>query len=229
VAGSTPSCHRGAATTEMIGRPSRQVAWRAVLMARTPVYDGVPRGRPRAHGSVGPGAADALMVLGARRDRRGRCWLSVRLPSRPNDAKGWIPAERVLLRENPWRLIVSTSKRSVRLLRAGETVGSWRVVVGAPATPTPRGTFAIARAIRWRPHEFLGSWVFTLTAHSEVLARFDGGDGRVALHGRGGASLAVPLGLAASHGCVRLANRTIEGIARRVGAADLPGTPVVIS
>ena len=68
-----------------------------------------------------------------------------------------------------------------------------------------------------------------LTAHSEVLKTYDGGDGRVALHGRGGASLSAPLGSAASHGCVRLANDDIARLVRRIGRAGLPGTPVRIN
>ena len=46
---------------------------------------------------------------------------------------------------------------------------------------------------------------------------------------RGGTSLLNPLGSAASHGCVRLSNRTIESIVRRVGAQRLAGIPVRIS
>ena len=33
------------------------------------------------------------------------------------------------------------------------------------------------------PSGFFGTYIITLTAHSENLSEFDGGDGRVALHG----------------------------------------------
>jgi lipoprotein-anchoring transpeptidase ErfK/SrfK len=59
-----------------------------------------------------------------------------------------------------------------------------------------------------------------------VLARYDGGDGRVALHGRGGASLRDPLGSARSHGCVRLENTAIDWLVRAISSARLAGTPV---
>ncbi|MBF6620308.1 MAG: L,D-transpeptidase [Patulibacter sp.] len=68
----------------------------------------------------------------------------------------------------------------------------------------------------------------TLTAHSNALATYDGGDGQVALHGRGGAALVDRLGTAASHGCVRFDNRAIGAIVRRVGRSRLPGVPVAI-
>jgi lipoprotein-anchoring transpeptidase ErfK/SrfK len=53
---------------------------------------------------------------------------------------------------------------------------------------------------------------------------FDGGPGRVAIHGRGGASLLDPLGTARSHGCVRVANALVRWMARTLQ----PGTPVTI-
>jgi lipoprotein-anchoring transpeptidase ErfK/SrfK len=112
---------------------------------------------------------------------------------------------------------------------AGRAVARWQVVVGKPATPTPGGLFAIQDSYRSPAGSFDGSWILTLTAHSDVLKRFDGGDGRVALHGRGGASLADPLGSAASHGCIRLDNHAIAEIVRRIGRAHLPGVPVEVS
>jgi lipoprotein-anchoring transpeptidase ErfK/SrfK len=103
------------------------------------------------------------------------------------------------------------------------------VVVGKPSTPTPLGLFAVTWAIRWHPSDFLGSWVLELTAHSNVLQRFDGGDGTVGIHGRGGTSLLDPLGTARSHGCVRLANGSIDWLVKTIGADGLPGTPVQIT
>jgi lipoprotein-anchoring transpeptidase ErfK/SrfK len=57
-----------------------------------------------------------------------------------------------------------------------------------------------------------------------VLDNYGGGPGRVAIHGRGGASLADPLGTARSHGCIRVANLDVQWLARSVAA----GTPVRI-
>ena len=104
----------------------------------------------------------------------------------------------------------------------------WKVVVGKPSTPTPTGLFAIQASYRTPAASFEGRWILSLTAHSDVLSSFDGGDGQVALHGRGGASLVDPLGTAASHGCVRFDNRAIGTIVRRIGRARLPGVPVAI-
>jgi hypothetical protein len=205
--------------------PSEQRAWRAELLGSTPVST-APGGSARRR--VTPAQASALLVLATRRGRDGRCWLQVRLPSRPNVAKGWVAEERVQASATPWRIDVALRDRTVTLLRAGARVARYRAVIGAPRTPTPRGLFALVNAYPNDPGDFLGRWVLTITAHSDVLQHYDGGDGRVALHGRGGTSLDVPLGSAASHGCVRISNAAISRIVRRIGVAEIPGVPMRI-
>ncbi len=74
-----------------------------------------------------------------------------------------------------------------------------------------------------------GTLVLTLSGHSRVLREFDGGDATVGIHGRGGASLVDPLGSARSHGCIRLANKSIDWLVRTVGRDERPGTPVRIT
>ena len=156
----------------------------------------------------------------------GRCWLHVRLPSRPNDAAAWLNADRVLLQSTPWRVVVSRRARSISVYRDGERLRRFSVVVGATATPSPLGLFSIVDVWRWHPADFLGSYILPLTAHSNVLQEFGGGDGRVGIHGRGGASLLDPLGSARSHGCIRMDNGAIDWLVRTVGADALPAIPV---
>lgn len=79
-----------------------------------------------------------------------------------------------------------------------------------------------ARTFRSSP--LLGSWAIHLNGFSTTIGHFDGGDGELALHGRGGASLLDPLGSARSHGCIRVDNGAIGFIASH---APL-GTPVII-
>jgi hypothetical protein len=206
-------------------RPSDKQAWRVELLGRTAV-SAAPGGAVRRW--VTPAQAGALLVL-TTRTREGACWLQVRLPSRPNLAKGWVNAERVQALTTPWRIDVGLRSRTVTLLRDGARVARYRAVVGARRTPTPTGLFALVAAYPNSASDFLGRWVVTLTAHSDVLQHYEGGDGRVAIHGRGGDSLQVPLGSAASHGCVRLTNAAISSIVRRIGEASIPGTPVRIT
>jgi len=154
----------------------------------------------------------------------GRRWLRVRLPNRPNDAAGWIPADLTRDSTTPWRIVVSTSEERVTVERAGRRVVSFPAVVGKPSTPTPHGLFAIDEPIRQPAGSELGPWALFLTAHSRVLDDYGGGPGRIAIHGRAGPLLADPLGTAASHGCIRVPNARVRWLA---GIA-INGTPVEI-
>jgi lipoprotein-anchoring transpeptidase ErfK/SrfK len=211
-----------------VAAPGRAVAWRAGIEARTAVFSRLPGTTASPSRSLSPNDAPALLVVGRPREGADRCWLQVRLPWRPNHGYGWVDAAKVGVEQTPWRIAISTRRRTLTLYKAGERAGTVRVVVGKPSTPTPAGLFAVTWAIRWHPNAFLGSWVLELTAHSNVLQRFDGGDGTVGIHGRGGASLLDPLGSARSHGCVRLSNDSIDWLVRRIGVDGLPGTPVEV-
>jgi hypothetical protein len=235
---STPSAHAtpspdatlstGAGASLTPGPPTTAQAWVAKV-----VYPAVARSAPSVTATrrltvspVSPwGTPTELLVLGTRVDATGRRWLHVRLDYRPNGFAAWIDAEDTILHRDIWRISVSRERRAVLVYRADRLVRSFAAVVGKPSTPTPAGLFAVAAELpQPNPGEFEGSWVLPLTAHSGVLRHFDGGDGQIALHGRGGASLIDPLGSARSHGCVRLANQTIGWIATHVPV----GTPVRI-
>ena len=66
-------------------------------------------------------------------------------------------------------------------------------------------------------------YALALSARSDVLQEFEGGPGQIALHGI--ANLGGTIGTAVSHGCVRLANRSITWLAARISA----GVPVTIT
>jgi lipoprotein-anchoring transpeptidase ErfK/SrfK len=227
-AGKSTACSRVLGSASVTG-PTQSVAWKVDLQSRIGVFDHVPGKRLHRSAWVGPSDAPWLLVVARPRDSYNRCWVQVRLPWRPNNAAGWINANVVLVEKTPWRIDVSTASRTLTLVRAGRSVRTLSVVVGKPSTPSPTGLFAIAWAVPWNPNDFLGSWVLELTAHSDVLQQFDGGDGTVGIHGRGGASLLDPLGSAASHGCIRLANDSIDWLVQTVGEGQLPGTPVQVS
>lgn len=154
--------------------------------------------------------------------RGGRTWLRVRLPQRPNGATGWIAADGTVTGRARWRVAIDRSRRRATISRDGRRIRSFRVVVGARATPTPLGRFFVAERVRQPPGSALGPWVLATSAYSNVLQEFDGGSGQIGLHGRTG--LPAPLGTAASHGCVRLSDRAIGWLARRAR----PGTPVAV-
>lgn len=160
-------------------------------------------------------------------DRRvvdGRTYLRVLLAQRPNGVTGWIPADRVQTSRTRYRVLIDRRARRLTVTLGGRTVRRARVVVGAPSSPTPAGRFAISEELPGDPDDFTGRWVLPITAFSGTYREFAGGPGRIALHGRGGASLRDPLGTAASHGCVRLSNRMVSWLAEHLQ----PGVPVTI-
>ncbi|HWM10775.1 MAG TPA: L,D-transpeptidase [Solirubrobacteraceae bacterium] len=164
------------------------------------------------------GHAQRLLVLAARDD-----WVKVRLPIRPNGTAAWVPRDKVVLRRERHWIRLRLATRRITVYRDGRRLRSFRAVIGAPGTPTPRGLHAIYERNRQPdPGGFLGPWSLSLTALSNVLESFGGGPGRVAIHGREGASLRDPLGSARSHGCVRIDSRAVRWLARHAR----PGTPV---
>ena len=233
VAGSSPGVAAGvagsSAAVDPWPGPSARTAWLADV-----VYPTVGRIAPRSHARVAVrvpsvsvwGGPEQLLVLGSRVNPGGGEWVRVRLDVRPNGEAVWLDANYVTLHKTHWRIAVSRAHRRLRVYWNGRLRRTWRVVVGKRSTPTPAGLFAIAAELR-QPHagEFVGSWVLPLTAHSNVLMHFEGGDGQIALHGRGGASLADPLGSARSHGCIRMDNAMIAWLASHVPV----GTPVFVS
>jgi lipoprotein-anchoring transpeptidase ErfK/SrfK len=211
-----------------VGAPTLRVAWtaRLVVPARATAHPG--RGRTLARLPVTTswgGGPVTLLVHGAHR-RDGRLWLRVGLMRRGPRRTGWIPADVAVLDRTRWRVEVSLHRRRVVIRHGGRVRWRLRAVVGASTTPTPTGTFSLLERVRQPdPHAFSGSWVLFLSAYSSAVRWFDGNDGQVGIHGRGGASLRDPLGTARSHGCIRLTNRAVARVARHVP----DGSPVVIT
>jgi hypothetical protein len=211
------------------GPPGPTIAWTARLVAPVSALGAPVNGRlvdrQPAFGDWSGGPV-SLLVLGARTGTDGELWLRVLLPVRPNGTSGWIPANAVELGTTGWRIDISTEHRTVEVFDHGTRFRTFRAVVGAPRTPTPHGLFAVYERVPLPdPNGFYGPWALHLTALSNVLTTYDGGPGRVAIHGRGGTSLRDPLGTARSHGCIRIDNSAIRFLAAHVPV----GTPVVVT
>ena len=168
------------------------------------------------------GVPTIFSVRGARLDARCRpTWYLVQLPIRPNGRTGWVRAREVELARVTTRISVDVSARRLTLFRAGKPVLRATVAVGSPATPTPLGTFYVnQRLVPDDPSGPFGPGAVGISAFSNVLTGWTQG-GPVAIHGT---NEPWSIGRAVSNGCIRLPNATL----RRVFAAALPGTPVVI-
>jgi lipoprotein-anchoring transpeptidase ErfK/SrfK len=168
------------------------------------------------------GSPTPFLVEQAYRDAAGAIWLKVLLPRRPNGSVGWVRGDQVRLRPVAYAVQVSLSARTVRLLRDGRPLRTWRVGIGRPFTPTPTGRFFVT--VKLRPPQVsavYGAWALGLSGYSEVLEQFGAGNGQIALHGTADPS---NLGNQVSNGCLRLDNQAITTLA---GILPL-GTPVTI-
>ncbi|CAN5277531.1 hypothetical protein BH20ACT16_BH20ACT16_03810 [soil metagenome] len=167
------------------------------------------------------GPLEVYLVLESRRDAKGRLWLRVRLPMRPNGRTGWVPRAALgELRAVTTKLRVNRTTLRATLYRAGRKVWSSPIGVGAPATPTPAGRFWVRERLRnLGGGAIYGPWAFGTAAYS-VLSDWPGG-GVVGIHGTNQPQL-IPG--RPSHGCIRVPNEKIEQLARRMPI----GTPVEI-
>jgi lipoprotein-anchoring transpeptidase ErfK/SrfK len=144
------------------------------------------------------------------------------LPMRPNGRVGYVRAGDVSLYQHDYAVVVSLSKKTLSLYKAGALQMTESVGVGKSQWPTPTGSFYMRELARPRnPRGSYGPWAFGLSAYSNVFQKFGRGDGQIGIHGTNEPKL---LGTQVSHGCIRMRNEAITKLAQ-----TLPqGVPVEI-
>lgn len=149
-------------------------------------------------------------------------WIRIMLPVRPNGSEGWVRADEVDLFLVEGELVIDLSDRTLTYEVGGETILSSTVAVGTSRNPTPTGLFFVTDNVTlanpdspWGPHA-LG-----LSARSDTITEYNGGDGIIGVHGT---NRPGSIGNAASLGCVRLPNDLIT----RLHELVVVGTPVEI-
>jgi lipoprotein-anchoring transpeptidase ErfK/SrfK len=168
-----------------------------------------------------------LPVLKEANDANGRAWLRVRLPGRVFDRKtppptGWITASDTRRGQTAWHLVVDVDARRVVVYHDGARKRSFRVIVGKPSTPTPRGKYFIEETMRLPAGHVGAPFALAASARSRVFWSFMGGPGQVALHGV--KNVGGRMGTAVSNGCVRMTSDAIVWLAQRIKA----GVPLTI-
>jgi lipoprotein-anchoring transpeptidase ErfK/SrfK len=149
--------------------------------------------------------------------------LRVLLPTRPNLSQGWISRGQMQLAFDPYRLDVHLRSHLMTVSRGGRLIERDPVGVGRRAiTPTPFGVYYVTELLKQPdPSGIYGPYAFGLSAHSDVLHEFAGGNGEIGIHGT---NEPWAVGTDVSHGCIRVYNSVITRLAR-----ELPlGTPVQI-
>jgi hypothetical protein len=155
-------------------------------------------------------------------------WLHVALPVRPNGSTGWIRADDVELRPVDVAVEVDLEARELTVRDLTVPTGEEDVVLRTPTAigdadhPTPTGTFFVTDKLdTGDPGGAYGPYALGLSAYSEVLTEFAGGEGQVGIHGT---DTPASVGQAASKGCLRVPNGVVEQLAHLLPL----GTPVTI-
>lgn len=180
---------------------------------------------------TGPGSGELLRTVGPRTEfgsRRvfsvvrteGR-WAGVTTPFAGNGALGWVELDPRRLKSGwlPNEIVVDLSAYRAELVRGDRVLRSFSITVGAPGSPTPTGRFAVTDTFRGDLNAAYGCCAVALSALQPALPSGWLGGNRIAIHGTYG-----PLGVAASHGCVRVADADASALVNKAP----PGTPVII-
>ena len=211
-------------TTSVPAAPG--VPERIVAVAKIPqiaVYD-APAGRGGARPShvlrnpTWEGYGLSFLVEESRTDG----WLKVNVPVRPNGTTGWIQAADVDLAAVQARVEISLSQHRLRYWNGTSLLIDEPVALGTTRTPTPIGSFFVDVVARPpNPRGAYGPYQVSITAFSDILERFAGGIGQLAIHGTNRPDL---IGQNVSNGCIRVSNAAITVLAEHVSI----GTPVDI-
>lgn len=131
-------------------------------------------------------------------------WANVLLPGRPNGDTGWIRTADFETFPLDREVLVDLSDRQLAVLRDGVEVFRADISIGNESSPTPVGTYFVTDAVHvTNPKGPWGPFAFGLSARSDVVTEFNGGDGIIGIHGT---NQPWSIGEAASLGCVRLPN-----------------------
>ena len=223
-ASSTPSSGAGSTavptSTTLVAPGSSLVA--EAIPAAVSIYNAPDAtSKPRTSlSNPNPNGAPLVFLV---KEHQG-AWYRVYLPIRPNSSTGWVQANQVTVKPNPYRLVVSGAKHRLQLLKENKVVDTYTVGIGRDQYPTPGGVFYIKELLRPPdPNGAYGPYAYGLSGFSNVkeLANFEGGQGTIGIHGTNDPN---SIGSSVSHGCVRMRNSDITALAK-----VLPlGTPVEI-
>jgi hypothetical protein len=165
------------------------------------------------------GSARVLSVV-----RRSGRWLRVTTADLPSGKDGWVDATApgITLSATPVEIVIRLRMRTLELRRDGHVLRRFTVGVGAPASPTPTGRFAITDELAGPSYSpVYGCCILALSVRQTRLpAGWTGGD-RIAIHGT---NVPSTIGRALSSGCVHAADDELRYVMK---LAPL-GTPVSI-
>lgn len=150
-------------------------------------------------------------------------WAEVMLPVRPNGSTGWIQADEVSFYVVDGEIVVDLSDRVLVYLVDGVEMLRTDVGVGSDHNATPTGVYFVTDNVTLAdPNSPWGPHALGLSARSDTITEFNGGDGIIGIHGTNNPG---SIGGNISLGCVRLPNDMISALHEMVPL----GTRVVVN
>lgn len=149
-------------------------------------------------------------------------WVKLSLPVRPNGSTGWARSSDFRFEVVSHLVIIDLSDFRLVFLDSTNVLFDTPVATGSADNPTPTGRFFVTDVVELADHG--GPWgpfAIGLSAHSDTITEFNGGDGIVGIHGTNRPS---KIGQPVSLGCIRVPNDVITDLAALIEL----GTPVVI-
>jgi hypothetical protein len=219
-----PAAASPANATELLSNERTLTTW-ANPVEEVPIRASPDSSRTiaRTHLETEDGYPEVYVLQALTTDARGRVWVRMRIPGRPNGRVGWVPESSLgEFHITRWLIEIRLNARRLTAYYNGRLRFSAPVGVGKPSTPTPTGHFWIRERLRIsdRSNPY---WPYALgTSAYSSLTEWPGG-GVVGVHGDLGAPQLIPGD--PSHGCVRLHDADIGWLAPRVQL----GTPVHIT
>lgn len=119
----------------------------------------------------------------------------------------------------PRRIVISIPDRKLALIENAKVVKIYDTAVGAPASPTPAGTYTIARRIPNPTWYGPAGQVVGPGKGNPVGTRWMGLSRKG--YGIHGTNNPKSIGKRASHGCIRMRNRDVEDLFERVAVGDV--------
>lgn len=147
-------------------------------------------------------------------------WIEVRVAVPPNESTAWVRSEQFTFSSHEYHAEIDLSAHQVTVWDGDTVVVQTAAVVGAAGSRTPLGTYFVNDKVAGGGGAY-GPWILSLSAFSEDLDTFNGGEPVIAIHGTNRPEL---VGQSLSNGCVRVPNDIIEVLAENVPL----GTPVTI-
>lgn len=154
------------------------------------------------HALTEDGFPEVYLLLRTHWDSKGREWVRVRVPMRPNGRSGWVRREGLgRFHLTTTAVVVDRKRLRLKLFDSGVLVLDAPAGIGKRGTGTPAGRFWIRERFEIQDRRS-GYWpyAFGTSAYSK-LSDWPGG-GIVGIHGPYFQSALIPGRI--SHGCVRL-------------------------